>query len=95
MREGARVEHHAEHRAGRALAPRLVDPIDQLAFVIRLPEIEFERQPHRFIAAHLFNVGECLRAIDARFAGAKQVQVRTIQDQHFFHRSLVSGIIVR
>ncbi len=67
------------------LRMRLLDPVDQLALVIALPEFDREAVFLAGVPAQLFHVLECGAAVDLRLAGAEQVQVRTVQDVNRRH----------
>ena len=57
---------------------RLVDPVDDLAFPVRLQEADVMRGGG--LAAQRLKIGQRLVAIDVGLALAQQVQVRTVKD---------------
>lgn len=58
----------------------VMQPVNQLAFMIGLPKDDVEPQVTRMCRASLFNLaqGEC--AVDFRLARAQKIEVRTIED---------------
>ena len=62
------------------LALRLLDPVDQFAFVIGLPEHDLEAEALGGRAAKLLDVGQRGAAVFFRLAGAEQIEVRAVED---------------
>src|SRR5258708_26115604 len=77
VREGAGIEDDAV-----CGLPRLVNPVDQLAFVVRLAEIHDEVERSGTFEACLLDVRQRLMAVDFRLAQAEQVEVRSVEDQN-------------
>ncbi|MNE81391.1 hypothetical protein D3C80_1780350 [compost metagenome] len=63
---------------GVGLNPGFLNPVDQLAFVIRLPEDDARAVGRRL--AHGLHVGQGFMAIDIRLPNPEQVQVGAVQD---------------
>jgi hypothetical protein len=63
VREGSRIEHDTKHVAGRDLSARLVDPIDQVAFVVRLAAFDRDAELCALLLAYPFNVRQRIVAI--------------------------------
>src|SRR5438270_3524015 len=81
MRERARVDD--DRVAGRAL---FLDPVDQLALVVRLQAGEHELELTGALVEQFFQVGEGLGAVDLRLAPAERPKVGPIE-----HEDLHSG----
>ena len=78
VRVGAGVEDDpCRLRAGAA---GLVQPVDENAFVIALPEVERQAVRRRDFAADRLDIGERARAVDARLTRAEQIQIRAVED---------------
>src|SRR5262249_29881825 len=78
---GVRVGAGIEDDAVGGL-PRLVDPIDKLALVVRLPAVELEAQLGGTLEAGLLDVGERLPAVDLRLAQAQEIEIGSIEDEY-------------
>src|SRR6185295_11691035 len=61
----------------RALIDRLVYPVDELVFGVRLPELQ--RVAARGCAAHGLDLRERRRAVDLRLAFAQPVEIRSVE----------------
>src|SRR2546426_4442856 len=68
--EGAGIEHDANHVPRRDFAARFMNPVDELALVVRLTAIDLDAQLLAFLAAQPFDVSERIRAVDRRLTGA-------------------------
>src|SRR5262245_57687637 len=79
MRIGASVDDNA----GRMVAG-LLYPVDKVAFMIGLPEIDGEPEFGPGGHAVLFDLSQGLAAIDAGFAPAERVEVWTVEDEDCF-----------
>src|SRR6185437_3134193 len=66
---------------GGGRTSRFLDPGDQLAFVVRLAEVDGQSVRLGFGGAELFDIGKRIGAIGRRFADAQQVEVRSVEDQ--------------
>src|SRR5665647_2322761 len=84
-----------EHDAGRLFGMRFLDPVDQLAFLVRLPEYHLEAEALGGGAAQLFNVGERGAAVFFRLARAEHVQIGSVEDVDGFSHSGAAGDGVR
>ncbi|MNE46003.1 hypothetical protein D3C80_1403220 [compost metagenome] len=73
MGEGGGIDHQ-----GAGFMARLMDPVDQLAFVIRLAEHD-ARVAGGGLAQRL-DVGQGLVAIDVRLPNPEKVQIGAVQD---------------
>lgn len=75
---GRRVQ---QHRAS-FLPVGVMQPVDQLAFVIGL--VKTDRQPQLFglLRQHLLDIGERLVPVDLRLALAEEVKVRAVEDEY-------------
>src|SRR5579875_233341 len=61
---------------------RLLDPLDELAFLIRLPEIDRETEHRAALHARLLDIGERVAAIGFGLAHAEEVEIRTVKNQN-------------
>src|SRR3990172_4936532 len=77
---GGGVAGRIDHQARRLVGVRFLDPADQLAFHIRLPEYQFEAEALGGGAAQFFHVGERGAAVRVRLARAEQVHVGAVED---------------
>lgn len=66
--------------AGRAAA-RLLDPVDELALVIRLAEVDGEAQQSGPLVAGFLDIAQGFAAIESRLAHAEQVEVGAVEDK--------------
>ena len=64
-----------------AAGGRLVDPVDQLALVVGLAEVDRKAQPFAGVAAGVLDVVEAAAAVDRRLALAEQVEIGTVEDE--------------
>ena len=65
---------------GAGLLARLLDPADDLAFVVRLAEHDFKTELLGVLGHGLLNVGKCLPAIDFGLAAPNQIEVGPVKD---------------
>jgi hypothetical protein len=86
VRERARVEDDA----GEPLAEGGLEPVDELSLVIRLPALDRVAATAGVLAEHTIDFGERDATVDARLAGAQEIQVRTVQDQDLHARRELS-----
>jgi hypothetical protein len=84
--ERARVEDDA----GEPLALRGLEPVDQLALVIRLPALDRVAAATRMIAEHAVDLRERDLAVHPGLAGAEQIQVGAVQHENFHARRELS-----
>jgi len=66
---------------GLELVAGLLDPINQNAFVVRLAEIDGDISGCGLGSDPGFDVRQGEVAVDARFAGAEEIQVRTVEEE--------------
>src|ERR1700691_6231532 len=74
-----RVEDRADQISGRLTASGLLDPVDEHALVVRLPAVGLKLVLRRLGPAEGLDVSNRLCAVDARFTGPEQVEVRPVQ----------------
>src|SRR5690349_13210647 len=82
MRQGAWVDHDP----GGA-RPFLLQEVDELPFVVALEGLDLQPKGARLGADDFVQVVEGSRAVDVRLALAKQVEVRSVDDDDLFHAS--------
>ena len=63
----------------RAFGLRLVQPVDQMPFMVGLPEINLRPGFARLVIEHRGNIVERVMAVNLRLAGAQQVQIGAVQ----------------
>src|SRR5262249_6589804 len=80
MRISASVEDDARGPFGL----RLVDPVDQLTFVVGLAEFHIELVASGGIARECLDVLQCCAAIGLRLARAEQIEVRAVEHKDDF-----------
>src|SRR5437870_2545899 len=72
-----------------------MQPIDQLALMVRLEEVDLQAE----LAAEAREVGvdlvERLSSVDLGLARPKQVEVRSLEDQHPGHEAAPAGVPAR
>ena len=85
VRVGARIHHDTEHAVGCHLAAGLVNPVDQLAFVIRLPALDLDAKLRAGIGTQALDIGQRFMTVLGRLAGAEQVQIGAVEYKDFFH----------
>jgi hypothetical protein len=73
MRQRAGVEDDAIGRF-----TRFMNPIDKLAFVVGLTEIDRQIERRGARETTLLDIGQCIIAISCRLADSEQVQIRPI-----------------
>ena len=66
---------------GSGALRRLLDPIDQFAFRVALPEIDAEAEAFGLSRTQSLDVGERLAAVDFRLAAAQHIQVGAVEYQ--------------
>jgi hypothetical protein len=76
---GVRVGGGVDHDAAVVL-PGLVDPVDEFALVVGLPQVDGPAVGGRRLGAHRLHVGEGAGAVDVHLAPAEQVQVGPVED---------------
>ena len=82
VRVGARIDQNSV-----ALFPRILNPINQLTFVIALQKVDFQAMLRPKIAARLLDLRQCLFPVNLWLTSTKQIQIRTIQDINYLHTS--------
>ena len=73
---GGGVEEDDVPRAGR-----LLDPGDQVAFMIGLAELQNVAVPGGCLAELAFDFGEALIAVNRRFATSEEIQIGAVENQ--------------
>ena len=92
---GERVEHGDRGMGQRAgiqndavgRFTRLLDPVDQLAFVIGLAKIDLQVERGRAREAARFDIGQGVMAVDRRLAHPEQVQIGAVEHKDGRHAS--------
>jgi len=82
VRVGARIDQNSV-----ALFPRILNPINQLTFVIALQKLDFHAVLRPKIAARLLDLCQCRFPVNFWLTSTKQIQIRTIQDINYLHTS--------
>ena len=82
------VDHNA-----RARADRLVDPVDQDPLGIGLPELEREAELPGPLATHRLDLGKRRGAVNMGLAGAEQVQIGAVQDEHGLAHAILPSLL--
>src|SRR5262245_55971317 len=77
---GVGVAGRVEHDAGGLLGARLLDPVDQLALVVRLAEHHGEAVAFGRLTAEPLHVLEGCAAVGFRLARAEQIEVGAVED---------------
>src|SRR3978361_2234379 len=80
-----------EHDASRLLGAGLVNPIDQLALMVRLPEFDIELVVLGAVLAEPFHVLKGGMSIGLRLAGAEQIEVGTVEDVDGFRHGAAAA----
>jgi thiazole synthase len=78
MCEACRVQQHGF----RALGLRFVQPVDQMAFVVRLPEIDIGACCAGQVIQSSGDIVKRIAAIDFRLSCSQQIEIRAIQDKN-------------
>jgi hypothetical protein len=68
-----------------ALFPSILNPIDQLTFVIALQKLDFQAVLRPKIAARLLDLSQRRFPVNLGLTSTKQIQIRTIQDVNCLH----------
>src|ERR687898_1327952 len=82
---GARIDDDADSLVGGFLYP-----VDEVALMVRLTEIDLEPKCRTCLLAIVCDRGKRLAAIDARLALAERVEVGTVQDENRFQNADLS-----
>ena len=82
--EGAGVEDDA----AEALAFGRLEPVDELALVVRLTALDAHPVTTRMLADQAVELRERDPPVDGRLAGAEEVEVGAVQDQRRSHGHL-------
>src|SRR5580700_6076797 len=88
MRERPGIEHRADRLPGFDRRSRFLDPVDQLALVIRLLEVDVKAQRGRRVGAQLLDISQRSRPVHLRLPGAQKIQIRPIQNEYGRHEAL-------
>src|SRR5262249_55450784 len=87
-----RVSAWIEHDAYGFFRARLLDPVDQLALVVRLPEFEREFVRRRGLPAERFHVFQRGAAVNLRLTAPEQIEIWSVQDvDRFGHASAAAS----
>ena len=74
---------------GLDLRPELVDPVDERALVVGLPELHVQPELAPLLPAHRLDVGERGAPVHLGFAGAEQVEVGPVEHEDGGHGCIV------
>src|SRR6516164_4825707 len=77
MGQGTRVQNDSVRRFAR-----LLDPVDELAFMVALPEIDLEAKCPGAGGTALLDVAERVMPVYRRIAHPEQVQIGAVQDKN-------------
>ena len=88
VRVGARIDQNS-----MALFPGILNPINQLTFVITLEKLDFQAMLRPKIAARLLDLPQCRFPVNLWLTGTKQIQIRTIQDINCLHTYCLTNLI--
>ena len=80
MRVSARINQNS-----LALFPGILNPINQLTFVIALQKLDLQPMFRPKIAARLLDLSQRRFPINLGFTRTQQIQIRTIQDINCLH----------
>src|SRR5207245_7690892 len=86
VRERAGIEDDA----GEALAPRGLEPVDELALVIGLAALDRVTAAARVIAEHPVDLRERRAAVHAGLAGAEEIEIRPVQHEDLHRETELS-----
>src|SRR6266481_4415060 len=71
-----RIDDNAGHPAAR-----LLDAVDQLAFMVGLVEIDVKSELLRVLPAGLLDIGQAAAPINCRLARAEQIEIGSVEDE--------------
>ena len=80
VRVGARIDQNS-----LAFFPGILNPVNQLTFVIALQKLDFQAMLRPKIAARLFDLSQRRLPVNLGLTSTKQIQIRTIQDINRLH----------
>ena len=88
VRVGARIDQYS-----LALFPGILNPINQLTFVIALQKLGFQAMLRPKIAARLLDLSQRRFPVNLWLTSTKQIQIRTIQDINCLHTYWLTNLI--
>jgi hypothetical protein len=88
VRVGARIDQNP-----MALFPGILNPINQLPFVIALQKLDFQAMLRPKIATRLLDLRQCRFPVNLWLTSTKQIQIRTVQDIDCFHANRLTKLI--
>ena len=88
VRVAARIDQNS-----LALFPGILNPVNQVTFVIALQKLDFQVMVRAKIAARLFDLSQRRFSVNLRLTSTKQIQIRTIQDINCLHTYWLTNLI--
>src|SRR5215469_6193402 len=80
VRIGARINQNS-----LAVFPGILNPVNQLTFMVALQKLDFQSMLRTKIAAGLFDLSQRRFPVNLWLTSTKQIQIRTIQDINCLH----------
>src|SRR6476660_9515708 len=74
------VAGRIDNNGARLLGVRFLNPVDQFALLVRLPEDDVQAEPLGGVSAKLFHVGKRRAPVFFRLARAEQVHIGSVED---------------
>src|SRR6201993_5573135 len=88
VRVGARINQNS-----LAFFPGILNPVNQLPFVIALQKLDFQAMLRPKIATRLLDLRQCRFSVNLWLTSTKQIQIRTVQDINCFHANCSTKLI--
>src|SRR5437588_11824571 len=70
--------------------PRLVEPVDELTLVVRLPAVDIQAEFARESRNRSVDVRQRGRAVNLRLALAEEIEVGAIEDEDWLHAGAIA-----
>ena len=77
-----------------AVFPGILDPVNQLAFVVALQKLNLHPVLRPKLPARLLDLRQRRSPVNLGFTGTKQIQIRTIQDIDCLHTNALTNLTV-
>src|SRR5580698_7919273 len=87
MRVSARINQNS-----LALFPGILNPINQLTFVIALQKLDLQPLFQPKIPARLLDLSQRRFPVNLGFTATQQIQIRTVQDVDSLHANLLTNL---